>query len=293
MTITDAIDLYLQFILAEKGDAANTAVSYETDLKLFFEAFPSITATEELDTTQLGDYVKIESRNGISPSSVARKLSAIRNFYIFLNNEKIIDLDIPKLEPPKKMKRLPTYLSYKEVNALLEMPNINRADGQRDRAMLEVMYSTGLRVSELVSLKRGQVDMKNGLVKVKGKGSKERTVPIGSFAIKYLQAYIDDGRKNNKGAKTPHLFLNRNGGVITRQYFFMAVKKYALQAGIDKDISPHTLRHCFATHMLENGADLVAVQKMLGHTNLSTTQIYTHISQERIISAYDLYTKRK
>lgn len=293
MTIKDAIELYIQFLLAEKGDAQKTAESYGTDLRLYFEYYKAISDTSELQIDQLTDYVRIEAKNDISPSSIARKISSIRNFYLFLSNEKIIDLDIPKINPPKRIKRLPSYLSYDEVDKLLDQPNVDKDDEQRDKAMLEVMYSTGLRVSELVSLKRGQVDMTNGLIKVRGKGSKERTVPIGSFAIDFLKLYIDGARSRNVGNKTPHLFLNRRGGVITRQYFFKSIKRFALQAGIEKNVSPHTLRHCFATHMLENGADLVAVQKMLGHTNLSTTQIYTHINQERIISAYDLYSKRK
>jgi integrase/recombinase XerD len=165
--------------------------------------------------------------------------------------------------------------------------------GIRDRAMLEVMYASGLRVSELCSLKLGEVNLINHLLTIYGKGNKQRSVPLSSFAGDYLQKYLDGPRARNKGRSSEYVFLNRNGKPISRVYFFTQIKKYAKKAGIETPISPHTLRHCFATHLLENGADLRSVQEMLGHSKIATTQIYTHVSSKRIMSAYDLYSKRK
>ena len=159
--------------------------------------------------------------------------------------------------------------------------------------MIETMYASGLRVSELLALEKGKVDLKHGVITVFGKGAKERKIPVGDFAIEYIKQYLEGPRKKNPGSGTKYLFLNRYGKPLSRQYFFKQIKKYALESGIETNISPHTLRHCFATHLLENGAQLRAVQEMLGHTNIATTQIYTHISTKRIISAYDLYMKGK
>ena len=176
---------------------------------------------------------------------------------------------------------------------MLDAPNTETSEGQRDKAMLEVMYASGLRVSELVSLQKSQVDMYNHMITIFGKGNKERRVPISTFALKYLKLYVNEGRKKHDKKKSNYLFLNKKGDPISRIYFFKQVKKYGLQAGIDANISPHTLRHCFATHLINKGADLLAVQKMLGHENISTTQIYTHVSMERTKSAYDLFMKNK
>ena len=159
--------------------------------------------------------------------------------------------------------------------------------------MLETMYASGLRVSELINLERSRLNMKRGVIKVMGKGSKERIVPIGEFALEYVIKYIEEARQFNVGKNSKYLFLNRKGKPISRIYFFKQVRKYALRAGIDKEISPHTLRHCFATHLLEEGAELRAVQEMLGHSNIATTQIYTHLSKNRIKSAYDLFMNKK
>ena len=216
-----------------------------------------------------------------------------KNFYLFLEKEHIIETQLTKFDKPKGSKRLPTCISIEEVEALLESPNIEKTEGLRDRAMLEVMYSSGLRVSELLSLKISQINFEKGIIKIIGKGSKERHVPIGDYALEYLNKYIEGPRRRNPGKNSEYAFLNRYGMPLSRQYFFLQIKKYAIAAGIKEEISPHTLRHCFATHMLENGAELRAVQEMLGHTNIATTQIYTNISSKRILSAYDLYSKRK
>ena len=191
------------------------------------------------------------------------------------------------------MERLPTYLTIEEVEALLEAPDLTKKGELRDKAMLEVMYASGLRVSELINLEKHQLNMKRGVIKVMGKGSKERKVPIGEFALEYVVKYIEEARNFNPGKDSKYLFLNREGKPISRVYFFKQVRKYAERAGINKVISPHTLRHSFATHLVEQGAELRAVQEMLGHSNIATTQIYTHLSKSRIRSAYDLYMNKK
>ena len=239
------------------------------------------------------EFFRHEISEGLSLSTAMRRLSSTKNFFLFLKREKYFNEDIPNIETPKKPEYLPNCLSVEEVEDLLNAPNIEKPDGLRDRAMLETMYASGLRVSELLALERSKVNFKKAIVSVFGKGAKERKVPLGDFAIEYIQKYIDEVRSKNPGKDSKYLFLNRYGKPISRQYFFKQVKKYAAEAGIETAISPHTLRHCFATHLLENGAQLRAVQEMLGHTNIATTQIYTHISTRRIRSAYDLYMKRK
>ena len=180
-----------------------------------------------------------------------------------------------------------------EVEELFDVIDITKADGLRDRAMLETMYASGLRVSELLLLERKNINLKHGVVSVFGKGAKERKVPLGDFASDFIARYIDEVRCKNPGKNTKYLFLSKYGKPLSRQSFFKQIKKYAALAEIDANISPHTLRHCFATHLLEQGAELRMVQAMLGHSNIATTQIYTHVSTKRIISAYDLYMKRK
>ena len=229
----------------------------------------------------------------LSVPTILRRISCTKNFYLFLENERVISFQIDNLDKPKGSKKLPICISVEEVEALLNQPDLSKPEGQRDRAMLEVMYSSGLRVTELISLKVKQINFARGIIKIIGKGDKERIVPIGDYALEYLSKYLNDGRRKNKNRNSDYLFLNRYGEPVSRIYFFKQVKKYAQEAGIDVEISPHTLRHCFATHMLENGAELRAVQEMLGHTNIATTQIYTNISSKRILSAYDLYSKRK
>ncbi|MCQ2797771.1 MAG: tyrosine-type recombinase/integrase [Bacilli bacterium] len=173
------------------------------------------------------------------------------------------------------------------------MPDIQTDSGTRDRAMLEIMYATGLRVSELCELKMNEVNFQSKLITIIGKGNKQRSVPVSDFSLQYLGNYVHLVRRRNPGRDTKYVFLNREGNPISRQYFFKQVKKYAAMAGIDAEISPHTLRHCFATHLLERGAEIRAVQEMLGHTNLATTQIYTEVSTNRITSAYDLLMRKK
>lgn len=291
MDVVDAIDSYKQFLIAEKGLSKITIENYNEDLKFFFEQFNMVETTSDLIPDLLEKFLIHQLNLGKSVSTALRRLSTIKNFYLFLSKEKLIDFDIPQIDTPKKPSRLPICLSSEEVDTLLEMPNQDNASGIRDKAMLELMYASGLRVSELLLLERKNVNFKQGILHIFGKGAKERIVPMGDFAKEYVETYVKDVRNKNIGSDSKYLFLNKNGKPLSRVYFFKQIKKYALLAGIDKTISPHTLRHCFATHLLENGAQLRTVQQLLGHTNIATTQIYTHISTKRILSAYDLLMK--
>ena len=292
MTLNEASELYFQFLRVEKGVSSETIQNYLYDLKQFFTILNKQT-TEDLRSDDIQEFVRIQTQNMLSVPTILRRISCTKNFYLFLEKEHIISFQIDLLDKPKGAKKLPVCISMEEVESLLEAPNLDKPEGQRDKAMLEVMYSSGLRISELLSLRLKQLNFERGMIKIIGKGDKERIVPIGEYAMEYLLKYINDGRKKNPGKNSEYIFLNRYGEPVSRVYFFKQVKKYAQQADIMVEISPHTLRHCFATHMLENGAELRAVQEMLGHANIATTQIYTNISTKRILSAYDLYSKRK
>ena len=291
MEIVDAIDLYQQYLLVEKGLSVQTVKSYLDDLKQFFILFPDYKETNDISGGDLKLFLADQISQGKSIPTALRRLSSTKGFLLFLKKDGYFYDEIPDIEPPKKPSRLPTCLSLEEVEMLLDAPDMSKPSGVRDKAMLELMYASGLRVSELISLKRKNLNLKKGIVIVFGKGAKERKVPVGEFAMEYVVKYINEVRGKNKNSGSEYLFLNMKGEPISRQYFFMQIRKYAEQVGIDKVISPHTLRHCFATHMLEGGAQLRAVQEMLGHTNIATTQIYTHISTKRILSVYDLLMK--
>lgn len=292
MRLDDAVDLYFQHLRVEKGVSNETIKNYAYDLKHFFSTLDK-NSTEDFMPTDISDFVRIQSKAMLSVPTILRRISSTKNFYLFLEKEHIISMQLLSFDKPKGVKKLPTCISIEEVEALLEAPDLDKPEGQRDRAMLEVMYSSGLRVSELLNLRISDVNFQKGIVKIIGKGDKERHVPIGDYALEYLNKYIFGGRRKNPGRNEDLVFLNRYGKPLSRQFFFLEIKKYAEQAMIEAEISPHTLRHCFATHMLENGAELRAVQEMLGHANIATTQIYTNISSKRILSAYDLYSKRK
>ena len=292
MTLNEASNLYFQYLRVEKGVSNETIRNYAYDLKQFFTVLDKH-QTEDLKSGDIQEFIRIQTQNMLSIPTILRRISSTKNLYLFLEKERIITFQIDSLEKPKGSKKLPICISIEEVEALLNQPDLDKPEGQRDRAMLEVMYSSGLRITELLNLKLKQINFERGMVKIVGKGNKERIVPIGDYALEYLNKYINDGRRKNMNRNSDYLFLNRYGEPVSRVYFFLQVKKYAKQAGIEVEISPHTLRHCFATHMLENGAELRAVQEMLGHTNIATTQIYTNISSKRILSAYDLDSKRK
>ena len=294
MEINESFDAFIQYLRVERGVSEITVKNYREDFKIFLLSFPDVKTTNDLNVDMLPEFVRRQDELARSSSTILRRYSLLRNYFSFLNEENILHEEIPDVDKPKSSKRLPFVMSNEEVDELLEAPDISKDNGMRDRAMLELMYATGLRVSELLSLKFRNVHMQNGLITVYGKGNKQRSVPVSSFALEFLRKYMDGPRKRVKGSKdTDIIFLNRDGKALSRTYFFMQVKRYAEEKGIDSSVSPHTLRHCFATHLLENGASLRAVQEMLGHSNIATTQIYTEVSTKRIMSAYDLYASRK
>ena len=294
--LEDAIGNYFQYLVAEKGLSPATVESYSSDIRIFLADFPDKKTTGDLFPSDLYDFATLESEKERSPSSIARRLSSVYGLYRFLAREGYIASPGDHVDSPKLPKRLPTVLSETEVEDLLEQPDPETESGARDKAMLETMYACGLRVSELCALRLKDVHVGSNVIVVdKGKGAKGRIVPISPFAMEWLLHYINHWRTRNKGKKSPYVFLNLQGEAISRQYFFMSVKRYAHAAGIERaeEISPHTLRHCFATHLLENGAEIRAVQEMLGHTHLSTTQIYTHVSSRRVFEAYAAFSSRK
>ena len=296
MKLEEACRKFLKYKLVEKGLTLTTIKNYEEDLSLFFSFIMDTFNCHEIENISneyINSFIKDQNLKNMNITTIIRRLSTLKNFCLFLQNEGILNSDIQHIKLPKPPKRLPSCLTVEEVDLLLDAPNYTKANGLRDKAMLETMYATGLRVSELLLLEKSSLDLENQIVRIFGKGQKERLVPLGDFATEYLIKYINQVRNNNIGKNSKYVFLNRKGEPLTRQYFFKAIKSYALNCGIEKSISPHTLRHSFATHLLENGADLRAVQEMLGHSNIVTTQIYTHISSSRIFSAYNEFGKRK
>ena len=291
MEIVDAVDMYHQYVLVEKGLSKQTWISYLEDLQAFFAYFSNKKTTDDLMETDLYEFLKYELSIGLSVSTALRRLSSTRSFYLFLKKDGYYKGNIPDIEAPKKPKHLPNCLSEEEVDALLSAPDLSTASGIRDKAMLETMYSSGLRVSELLKLEKGQVNLNKGIINVFGKGAKERKVPIADFAVDYIRLYINEVRNKSEHKSSKYLFLNKKGMSLSRVYFFRQVKKYSELAGITTQVSPHTLRHSFATHLLNHGAQLRIVQGMLGHTNIATTQIYTHVSSEKLKSDYDKIMK--
>ena len=277
------IERFLDALWMERGLSQNTLSAYRNDLLTFAKWL--VKNNSSLLNVSSIDLHKYLSEQGIkSARSTARRLSTLRRFYQYLTREKIIKNDPTiNIDSPKIGRPLPKSMTEEEVVALLQAPDINIATGFRDRTMLEVLYATGLRVSELVGLSLDQLNLRQGVVRVIGKGNKERLVPLGEEAIDWLNRYIKEIRpdffKENTGSS---LFPSNRGTAMTRQTFWYAIKRYAVIAGINKSLSPHVLRHAFATHLLNHGADLRVVQMLLGHSDISTTQIYTHIARERL-----------
>lgn len=290
------LDLFLNYLLVEKGLASNTLEAYSRDVGTYL-GFLESQGCESIDRVRPLDvaaFIASLKDAGLSPRSRARALSAVRMFHRFLITENYCGANPTSIiEAPKNLSKLPSILSSPEVERLLAAPAGNGSAEVRDRAMLELLYATGLRVSELVSLKVRDVNMDAGYVLTMGKGSKERLVPMGDSARSALAEYIFTVRsKVDKSGDNQYLFLSRLGDRMTRQAFWNIIKKRASETGIAKNISPHTLRHSFATHLLENGADLRSVQIMLGHADLSTTQIYTHITRERLKKLHEEFHPR-
>lgn len=280
------IDSFITYVLIEKGLADQTVESYSHDLKKYAEflAANRIETFSENDTYHILKHLIDLRDEGLSPRTRSRHLVTLRSFYRFLYQEKLLKKDPSKLiDFPKSGLKLPDTLNIGEVTKLLEAPDTAKSKGKRDAAMLELLYAAGLRVSELVNMKMINLNLEASFIRVFGKGAKERIVPIGSYAQGRLEDYIKNSRPLLlKSYVSEYLFIARAGNPMTRQGFWKLLNKYGLLAKINKNISPHTLRHSFATHLLEGGADLRVVQTMLGHADISTTQIYTHISQEHL-----------
>lgn len=294
--MNELVDGFLSYISVERGMAKNTLISYRRDLRRFFNFLKSKNTNTIQDVSRqlINSFMLDERDRGLSPNSVGRELACIKSFFKFLVSEAKIKEDVANIiESPKLWKKLPSALSLDEVEALLGAPNIRDWMGMRDRACLELMYATGMRVSEIVNLKMDDINMDVGFVKCFGKGSKERIVPFGKKAKEALSKYLDKVRPillKNKISNS--LFLTRLGKSMSRQTFWKIIKRYAKEARIKKEITPHTLRHSFATHILERGADLRIVQELLGHADISTTQIYTHIDKDRLKSIHHKFHPR-
>ena len=276
---------FLDAVWMERGLSSNTLAAYRADLvalaRWLHARQLSLPKTGRAD---LMDFIAARVHGGARPRSTARQLSSFRRFFRYLIREGLIAEDpTAQIAMPKIGRSLPRSLSESEVEALLAAPAVADPLGHRDRTMLEVLYATGLRVSELVHLKLSQVNLNQGLIRVLGKGNRERLIPLGEEAVRWLKTFIDTGRADILlDRSTDFLFPTRRGDRMTRQAFWHIIKRYARKASVDRDLSPHTLRHAFATHLLNHGADLRVVQMLLGHSDLSTTQIYTHVARERL-----------
>ncbi|MCI3920219.1 site-specific tyrosine recombinase XerD [Paenibacillus sp. TRM 82003] len=283
---------FIDYIAVERGLARNTLEAYERDITSYLEFLEAsgVGTIEETSSAQVLAFMAAGKRGGKAASTVFRRQVAVRAFYKFLTEERVLPADpTSTMGTPKPGKKLPSALTAEEVERLLAAPSPGTPAGVRDRAMLELLYATGMRVTELLDLNLGSVHTGMGFVKAVGKGSKERIIPIGRMAISCLNDYLLTARgKLHKGTQAEDaLFLNHLGGRMTRQGFWKLIKKHAAAAGIKQELSPHTLRHSFATHLLEGGADLRAVQEMLGHADIATTQIYTHVAKSRLKEVYD------
>jgi integrase/recombinase XerD len=286
---------YFDFLSVEKGLAANTIESYKNDLIKFFEYLLSSNMDwKDLDRRKIDSYLTSAQNEGISVATISRYISSIRSFYKFTLNEKILAFNpVEDIELPRKPKRLPDFLTNEEVDRLLATPDKSTHIGLRDAAMFELLYATGERVSEIINLKMEDINLEEDYLLCSGKGGKQRLIPFGEQAAELLRQYILNSRPHFlKRLPSPYLFISNRGEALSRKTFWKMIKTYRLKSSIEKNFSPHTLRHSFATHLLERGADLRSVQILLGHSDISTTQIYTHINQTRIKSIYDKYHPR-
>jgi len=287
-----AVQRFLDFLTVEKGLADNSIAAYGRDLAQFvaFAGSKGVDSVQGLDGSLAEAYAARLSRDGYARASAARKISALRSFAKFLVRDGMLEADFTaNLESSRPPKRLPATLTVQEVELLLDQPDCAKPIGLRDKAMLEVLYAGGLRVSELINLKTEDLNLGVGFLRCFGKGSKERVVPIGQIAAGYVNRYLAEARGElARGKQSEYLFLSYRGEPMSRVMFWKIVKKYAGSAGIRKRLTPHTLRHSFATHLLEGGADLRAIQEMLGHVSIATTETYTHVSTARLYEEYEL-----
>jgi integrase/recombinase XerD len=291
--MNEFISTYTDFLKIEKRQSPNTITSYRHDIN-YFASYLLSKKLNDVKTDDVRSFLIFLREKGLARSTVARYLSSIKSFYRYLYTEKLIlNNPIEIIDSPCPWRKLPNVLSAEEVDALIAAPDIKTSAGLRDHAMLELLYATGLRVTELISLKLSDVDLRVGYLKTLGKGSKERVVPFGDAARIAIENYILRVRPSvSQKTESTDLFLTRRGTTMTRQGFWKILKKYITKAKISGNVSPHTLRHAFATHLLERGADLRSVQQMLGHSDISSTQIYTHILKERMREVHDRFHPR-
>ncbi|MDI7741460.1 site-specific tyrosine recombinase XerD [Lysinibacillus fusiformis] len=294
----EAVLDYLHFLQVERQLSTNTLSSYRRDLESYIEHLHkelALTSFKQVERTHILLHLEALRNQGIAARTIARHISSIRSFHQFLLREKLADTDPTiHLEMPQIEQKLPKVLSIDEIDQLVGAPDRSKPQGIRDVAMLELLYGTGMRISELIGLNLEDVHLTMGFVRVFGKGGKERIVPLGKSAISAIDAYLQNARSKLQGSypKTEAFFINQRGKRLTRQGCWKLLKEHATKADIKKEITPHTLRHSFATHLIENGADLRAVQEMLGHADISTTQIYTHISKTRLSEVYKQFHPR-
>lgn len=290
----ELLKIYCDYLAVEKGLSSNSLSSYSLDIRKLFDYLDSEKKNlYQLKESGLVNFIHLQSQSGLSPRSLARLVSSLKSFFKFLLLENYLKKNpAERLTSPSLWLTLPRVLSVEEVEKLMDRPDLKKPQGIRDRAILEVMYSSGLRVSELVTLELKDVRLDQGFLVCKGKGSKERIVPLGRPAIRWVKSYLREVRPlwDKYGSQT--LFINRRGKAFTRQGIWKILKAYGKEAGLSEKIHPHVLRHSFATHLLERGADLRSVQMLLGHSQITTTQIYTHVSRERLKQVYDRFHPR-
>jgi len=295
--VSHLIDDYVAYLRDVRRLSPNTVESYARDLSLLAEfADKREQRVDGLQRSDLETFVRQLMSSGLSPRSVARAVACVRGFYRFVAMERHQDRSpADDLRPPRAWAALPKFLSLDEVDRLLAQPDTGTARGLRDKALIEVLYATGVRVSELIALRAGDLNLDEGYLTCIGKGDKQRMVPLGHEAADWVRRYLREGRPMLAGRKSsPWLFVNaRGGGALSRVGFWKILKQYGIKAGVSRDLSPHVLRHSFATHLLERGADLRMIQMMLGHADLSTTQIYTHVLEARLRASYDKFHPRK
>jgi len=290
---SDLIDQFIDFYWLTTGASKNTLSAYRSDLKIFSKWLNN-NSLIDVDKKQIQDYFSYRKDSNISASTQSRMLTCLHSFYQFLSDKKNLKIDpTEQLDYPKLEKKLPVFLNVQEVERLLEAPNSKSLFGQRDRAMLELLYSCGLRVSELINLSYHNINLKDEFIRIHGKGNKERLLPMGEIAIDYLTKYELNSRPALlKNGQSDSYFLSNRGRAMSRQNFFYIIKDYASKAGIDKPLSPHSLRHAFATHLVQKGADLRSVQLMLGHSDISSTQLYTHIQNAQLKAQHQKHHPR-
>lgn len=294
----EALAEYIIYLKIERGLSANTVTSYKRDIEkyLTFLTEKKITQLDEVSRFEILDFLQTLRQAGAADNSIIRMVSSLRKFHQYLKRESTVaDDPMQLIDTPKKASTLPKAISPQAIEQLLEAPDTTTPLGVRDRTILELMYATGLRISELVNLKLSDMHLTMGFIQTMGKGEKERIIPLGEIASQWLDHYLDGARvylQDQSAETSEYVFLNSRGKGLSRQGVWKKVKQLALEAGIDQNVTPHTLRHSFATHLLENGADLRMVQELLGHADISTTQIYTHITKTRLKQVYSDYHPR-